>query len=572
MTTRELGSTVVSAGGARGQDPEAAAAPSGAATTPPPPAVAPGPPVTSRRPVNRISALVLVVGLAMTAVLSWTTFHLNRKNEDRLLRLETKQASTVLSAVVPTIQTPLDSAVGIAARNPDSSAARFRNYITAYVGAKQPFASASLWRVGSGSAQMVTVVGPTPRLAADPAAATKFLTAAKPGRAFDVLGPLGTVARSSLGYAVAASGRTERFVVYAESPLPAGRKAVVAPGSAFSDLRFALFLGTSPTPGMLLEGNTPTLPVEGRTSSVQTPFGTSALLLVAAAQRPLGGPLAARLWWILAIGGGVLSLVAAGTAEGLVRRRLAAERLTGDVEHLLGEQRTIAETLQHALLPQALPQVAGIETAVRYLSGTNGVDIGGDWYDLVPIDSARFFFVVGDVSGRGVPAGSVMGALRFAIRAFVSEGHPPDVVLESLRKMLDVVDDQHFATAVCGLADVERHEVTIANAGHPPPLCVTSDHAVYVDTPVGVPIGVASPHAYSSSSVTVPPGATLLIYTDGLIERRGENLNAGLDRLRALATSAAALPVDAMLDTVVSEIAQGGLDDDTAILGVRWLS
>ena len=371
---------------------------------------------------------------------------------------------------------------------------------------------------------------------------------------------------------MAANGATSRLVVYAESPLPPGRRAVVAPGSAFSDLRFALYLGGGATPGMLLEANAAKLPVSGRTVSAQIPFGTSSLRLVASAQRPLGGPLAARLWWILALGGGFLSLVAAGTAEGLVRRRLAAERLTGDVEHLLGEQRTIAETLQHALLPAALPAVAGIETGVRYLPGTNGVEIGGDWYDLIPIDSARFFFVVGDVSGRGVPAGSVMGALRFAIRAFVSEGHPPDVVLESLRKMLDVVDDHHFATVVCGLADVERHEVVIANAGHPPPLCVTSDHAVFVDTPVGVPIGVPSRHAYRAAPVTVPPGATLLIYTDGLIERRGENLDAGLARLRAQAMSAAALPVDAMLDTVVSELAQGGLDDDTAILGVRWLS
>jgi serine phosphatase RsbU (regulator of sigma subunit) len=165
-----------------------------------------------------------------------------------------------------------------------------------------------------------------------------------------------------------------------------------------------------------------------------------------------------------------------------------------------------------------------------------------------------------------------MGALRFAIRAFVSEGHAPEVVLESLRSMLDVVDDHHFATVVCGLADVERHEVVIANAGHPPPLCVTTDHAAYVDTPVGVPIGVPGRTPYRSAPITVPPGATLLVYTDGLIERRGENLDVGLARLRALAMSAASSPVDSMLDTVVSELAHGGLEDDTAILGVRWLS
>ncbi len=209
---------------------------------------------------------------------------------------------------------------------------------------------------------------------------------------------------------------------------------------------------------------------------------------------------------------------------------------------------------------------------MRYLPGTNGVDIGGDWYDVLPLDGDRFFFVVGDVSGRGVPAGSVMAALRFAIRAYATEGHPPELALERLRDMLDVAEDHHFATVVCGIADVGRHEVVIASAGHPPPLCVSARGAEYVDTPVGVPMGVSGRRPYRSGLVTVPPGATLLIYTDGLIERRGENIDDGLERLRSVAASAAAAPVEAMLDTVVTELASAGLDDDTAILGVRWLS
>jgi serine phosphatase RsbU (regulator of sigma subunit) len=215
--------------------------------------------------------------------------------------------------------------------------------------------------------------------------------------------------------------------------------------------------------------------------------------------------------------------------------------------------------------------VAGVQSATRYLPGTNGVDIGGDWYDLMPLDDGRFFFVVGDVSGRGVAAGSVMAALRFAIRAFVSEGHPPEVILESLRSMIDVADDHHFATVLCGIADVERREVRIASAGHLPPLCVQAGSAEFLDTPVGVPIGVRSTHPYRSSVVALPANATLLVYTDGLIERRGENLDVGLERLRTVAGSAASNPLDAMLDTVVSELAHAGLEDDTAILGVRWL-
>jgi serine phosphatase RsbU (regulator of sigma subunit) len=525
-----------------------------------------------RRTISWVSLVVLIIGVAITASVSWTTAHLNRNNEERLLRLETKQAATVLSAIVPTIQTPLSSAAGIATRNPDSAAARFRAYIASYVGPKQPFGSASLWQVSGQNARLVLSVGGPPQLAGDPAQASKFLAAVKPGAQFSIVGPLGTVAKSRLGYAVAGTGTSSRFVVYSESPLPPGRRAVVPPGSAFSDLRFALYLGQTPGTDRLLETNSKRLPISGRIANDVIPFGNSALLVVAAPARSLGGPVAADMWWILALGGGLLALAAGATAEGLVRRRLAAERLTAEVQHLLGEQRTIAETLQHALLPDVLPEVAGVEADVRYLPGTNGVDIGGDWYDLMPLDEGRFFFVVGDVSGRGVLAGSVMAALRFAIRAFVSEGHPPAAILDSLCGMLDVADDHHFATVVCGIADPARHEVVIANAGHPPPLCVTPDSAGFLDTPVGVPIGVPSKKAYRAGTITVPSGGTLLIYTDGLIERRGENLDEGLERLRSVALSAATLPVGGMLDTVVSELAHAGLDDDTAIMGVRWLS
>jgi serine phosphatase RsbU (regulator of sigma subunit) len=572
MTTRELRRPRLAAGPG-GSDVDGAKRPSPRRSLPPV-SVAPAEQKVRRprRIVGWLSVLVLLVGLATTAVLAWTAYNINDNNEHRLLKLETKQAATVLSAAVPIIQTPLESAAGIAIRNIDG-AARFRNYIATYVGLKQePFVSASLWRVSGATARLVLAVGSAPDLAADPAAASTFLSSIKPNTAFRVTGPLGTVARARLGYAVAASAGADRYAVYAESRLPDNRKAVVAPDSAFSDLRFALYLGRSVATGMLLEANSGRLPISGRTASESIPFGGSSLLLVAAPVRPLGGSVAANLWWIVAAGGGVLSLAAAATAQGLVRRRLAAEGLTGEVQHLLGEQRSIAVALQHALLPDALPHVGGVQSATRYLPGTNGVDIGGDWYDLMPLDDSRFFFVVGDVSGRGVPAGSVMAALRFAIRAFVSEGHAPEAVLESLRGMLDVGDDHHFATVVCGIADVGRHEVTIANAGHPPLLCVASDSAEYVTTPVGVPIGVPSGHPYRSTVITVPPNATLLIYTDGLIERRGENLDEGLERLRAVAASASAKPIDAMVDTVVSELAHGGLDDDTAILGIRWLS
>jgi serine phosphatase RsbU (regulator of sigma subunit) len=299
--------------------------------------------------------------------------------------------------------------------------------------------------------------------------------------------------------------------------------------------------------------------------------------LVAARAGQLGGSLAQMLWWIVALIGAALAIASAVVAERLQRRRRAAERLTGEVRSLLSEQRGIAETLQHALLPQRLPDIAGLDIAVRYIPGVDGIEIGGDWYDLIALDEHRVFFVVGDVSGRGVASGSVMASLLFAIRGFVSEGYGPAEVLDRLSALLDVRRDQHFATVVCGIADIDRHEITLANAGHLPPLLLGDggeSAGDFLRVPTGPPIGVRHGAPYTEVTVSVPARATLLAYTDGLVERRGENLDIGLHQLHTVARGTSGRVAD-VLGTIVAELAPSGsgcFDDDTAILGVRWES
>ncbi|MCU1692359.1 MAG: Two component signal transduction histidine kinase [Frankiales bacterium] len=178
------------------------------------------------------------------------------------------------------------------------------------------------------------------------------------------------------------------------------------------------------------------------------------------ASQDLGGGLGGQLPWISLTGGAVLTIAAALVAAGLVRRHRAAElaatTIGGLYERLDGlyaEQRSIATALQHALLPTHDVDLPGLDVACRYVAGADGVDVGGDWYSLVKVDEDRFAFAVGDVSGRGIGAAAVMARLHFTMRAYLLEGHAPDVVLARCARQIDLSADGHFATVVVGLAD-----------------------------------------------------------------------------------------------------------------------
>jgi serine phosphatase RsbU (regulator of sigma subunit) len=524
------------------------------------------------RRVTRPSLVVLLLGLVITGVLSWVCYAVNDRDETRLLALQSKQAGTVLQVVLPTIQTPLASAAEIASTTA-GDATRFHTYMSAYVGAQGPFVSATLWRLDS-APHLVATIGAQAALAGEPGKAETFLSGLvrTQGRSptLSVLGLL-VGAQPRLGYAFTSAGESPSYAVYAEAALPATRRATVQPGSAFADLNFALYLGRSADPNMLLESSTARVPIIGRTATVVVPFGSTALTLVASPAGRLGSALSAWLWWIVGAGGTALAVIAALVAEILLQRRVAAEQLTDEVRLLLGQQRGIAESLQRALLPHQMPTIPGMEIGTRYHPGVNGVEIGGDWYDVIALDEHRFFFVIGDVSGRGVSAGSVMASLQFAVRGFVSENHPPAHILDLLAGLLDLRRDGHFATVLCGIADAARHEITLANAGHLPALLLCDGQAEFLSTSLGPPIGVSSSVCYQSVNVTVPPQATLLLYTDGLVERREEDLDNGLTRLRDSAISAPASVAD-MLNTVEAALILDGHDDDTAILAIRWLN
>jgi serine phosphatase RsbU (regulator of sigma subunit) len=521
--------------------------------------------------VSRAAVITLLVGLLITAGLSALSYIRNDHNESRLLKLQTQTGGAILQVIVPVIETPLSSAAQIAVTS-SGATAPFEKYISPFVGAKGSFTSASLWEVTPTSTRLLDNVGQPSILGTDATAANGFLGAAAQKMTLHVSRPLGNTADiPRLGYAFAAKGDRITYVVYAETNLPKDRRAPIDPTSPLRDLRFALYIGTDRSLDNLLETNSDHVPITGRTSTVSVPFGDQSLTLVATAGRPLGGSLSGTLWWIVAIVGSLISLGAALAAERLTRRRVAAELLTVEIRGLLGQQRTIAEALQRALLPEGTPVVDGMRIASRYYAGEHGLEIGGDWYDVVPLGGGRFFFVVGDVSGRGIRAGSVMAALRFAIRGFITEGHGPAEVLDRLGPVLDEVGDGLIATVLCGTADVARHEVVLATAGHPPPLLVHGDTADYVDITIGPPVGVRAAEHYASTTVAVPSDATLIAYTDGLVERRDESLDSGLERLRSVARENTSRTAHEMADAVVAALADPASDDDTAVLVLQWV-
>ncbi|ASU60233.1 PP2C family protein-serine/threonine phosphatase [Nocardiopsis dassonvillei] len=194
-------------------------------------------------------------------------------------------------------------------------------------------------------------------------------------------------------------------------------------------------------------------------------------------------------------------------------------------------ERDTAATLQRAMLTE-LPETPGMEMTARYLPATRGMNVGGDWYDVFSRGDGEFIGVVGDVTGHGIHAAVMMGQLRTALRAYALEERSPAVLLERLHRLLGHLEPDLFATAVIVRFRPGDPEVVMAGAGHPPPLWRDGEgRAEAVPLPSGGMLGLPVELTYTDHTVELPPGAALLLYSDGLIERRGESIDDGIARL-----------------------------------------
>ncbi|MEA2473487.1 MAG: hypothetical protein QOE06_1402 [Thermoleophilaceae bacterium] len=251
---------------------------------------------------------------------------------------------------------------------------------------------------------------------------------------------------------------------------------------------------------------------------------------------------------------------------GLLER--AAERIALGVDR--ARQHTIAELLQRTLLPAQLPQIPNLEIAARYLTGADDAHVGGDWYDVVVLPKGRVGIAIGDVVSRGLRAAAVMGQMRIALRAYALDGDGPGPVLDKLDRLVRGLGEREMATVAYGVLDPADGTLEIAVAGHLPPLVVPpSGEGRLLECVSSRPVGVVAARRYESSTFQVERGETLVLYTDGLVERRGTAIEAGLRDLASSVASLAGRAPDELCDGLLAAAGAGTVADDVAVLAVR---
>ncbi|MEU1091217.1 SpoIIE family protein phosphatase [Streptomyces sp. NPDC005576] len=256
-------------------------------------------------------------------------------------------------------------------------------------------------------------------------------------------------------------------------------------------------------------------------------------------------------------------------------------------------ERELSLGLQRAMMPSLGMSAPGITVAARYIPTGGGLQVGGDWYDMIPLPNGRVAVIIGDVQGHDVRAAGLMGQLRIALRAYASEGHRPDAVLARASRFLagltkayeydgdgDDSSAPRFATCLYAEVDPANGSLDIARAGHPDPVVISADGtAVIRQTQGGLPLGIETDADYPTTQVVLEPGETIMLCTDGLIETGGHDLATGWERLRPVLETPGADPetlAQALLETVhgpTSHYTTGPLaerhEDDIALVVLR---
>lgn len=265
----------------------------------------------------------------------------------------------------------------------------------------------------------------------------------------------------------------------------------------------------------------------------------------------------------------IYTAVAGILAQSLARARLFDQR------------RSQMTDLQRVMLPRHLPELPGVEVAVRYLPGAEELDVGGDWYDVLALPGGRVALMIGDVQGHSAQAAAVMGQLRTALLAYADDGHGPGELMGCGNRMLCGLDTDLFATCCIAELDPATGELRLARAGHPYPMVLEADGSVReLAVPGGMPLACEFDEAnvYPETTDTLPPGATLLFYTDGLVESRVQDYTAAVAELaRSLETWAAEENggaddrpgLDALADRIAAPAVARAAQDDIAVLLVR---
>ncbi|MEW2129384.1 SpoIIE family protein phosphatase [Streptomyces sp. NPDC005435] len=262
----------------------------------------------------------------------------------------------------------------------------------------------------------------------------------------------------------------------------------------------------------------------------------------------------------------------------LVAAQLATHSALGiDKAVLYGREAYIADELQRTMLPETLPRPTGVRLASRYLPAAETARVGGDWYDAIPLPGSRVALVVGDVMGHSMTSAAIMGQLRTTAQTLAGLDLPPQEVLHHLDEQAQRLGTDRMATCLYAVYDPIAQRITIANAGHPPPVLLhLGGEAEVLRVPPNAPIGVGGVD-FEAIELEAPAGATLLLYTDGLVESRLRDVATGIEQLREKLTATARLtgpghppPLEALCDEVLDMLGPGDRDDDIALLAARF--
>jgi serine phosphatase RsbU (regulator of sigma subunit) len=370
-----------------------------------------------------------------------------------------------------------------------------------------------------------------------------------------------------LGFALGPPAAPPGTILYRESPLGPLRAPAAASSAPFAELDFVIYASPRPQQATALAATRTDLPLRG--DVVKTPFkvGADNWLIVTRAKRPLVGGFAHDAWWVVLLILLLASLLIAAVIEAAARRRDYALALYAS-EH------EVAETLQRSLLP-SLPRLDGLEVAARYIAGGQGQEVGGDWYDAFPIDGGRVGIAVGDVIGHDLAAAGAMAQIRAVLRAYAVDGEAPAAVINRLDHLVDALGLTQLVTVIYGVLDPPgadgSRRFTYANAGHLPPLLRGPDGTVHPlsggeSVVIGAPIDIE----HAQVEQTLPAGATLVMFTDGLVEVPGRPLDDTIQELAdAVAATAGGEPLDEVCARILATTHHRVLRDDIALLTIR---
>lgn len=250
-------------------------------------------------------------------------------------------------------------------------------------------------------------------------------------------------------------------------------------------------------------------------------------------------------------------------------RSLAQEQLSLE-EARARREHQIAETLQRSLLPDRIPHLPAVSLSARYVPATSDMEVGGDWYDVIPLRDGLIGLAIGDVAGHGLHAAAMMGQVRMALRAYAVQDPAPATVMAGVHRLVASLPEPEMVTLIYLVFDPDTATLRFTNAGHPPPLIIRGAQSRYVEDGLAPPLGVTPEAEFAESTADLGAGATLLLYTDGLIERRHESIQVGLDRLLQQAAEHDEADVEQLCENLLSIFMDADhVADDIALVAMR---